>query len=156
MTTTVWFDVVDRLIDVFTDTLTNVTVLDHTGITDDPGDYLMVGIDDPDSDSPSSGEFQQEWTSVPGRHRSEDGTVTCAAMTWNGDSNLRVARADAKAMLAAIENNLRTDPNLGAAVPGLMWTSFGTRGKPTQILGETGAVVIVSFDIAYKARIGAP
>jgi hypothetical protein len=152
MTTSVVFDLVDALVSRLT-SLLEVNVFDGYGITDDPGDYLMVGVEDPDSDRATSAEAKQEWAGLGARMRYEEGTITCIAMSWNGDGDLAAARAAAKATTVAVENHLRDDPNLGGTVAGLNWTGYGTRTELIQLQATDGACVMCVFDIAFKARI---
>lgn len=152
MATSVVFDLVDALVSQLGAVL-SVNVFDGYGITDDPGDYLMVGVDDPDSDRATSSEGRQDWAGLGAKARNEEGTVTCIAMSWNGDSDLKAARAAAKATTAAVENHLRSDPNLGGTVPGLQWTGYGTRTELIQLQAEDGAYVMCVFDVAFTARI---
>lgn len=152
MATSVVFDLIGALVDRLASEL-EVNVFDGYGITDDPGDYLMVGVEDPDSDRATSAEARQEWAGLGARARDEEGTVTCIAMSWNGDADLSAARAAAKATTVAVENHLRSDPNLGGTVPGLLWTGYGTRTQLIQLQATDGACVICVFDVAFKARI---
>jgi hypothetical protein len=151
-TTSVVFDLVGVLVTRFESAL-SVNVFDGYGLTDDPGDYLMVGVEDPDSDRATSSEAKQEWAGLGARTRYEEGTVTCIAMSWNGDGDLSAARAACKATTAAVEANLRSDPNLGAVVPGLTWTGYGTRTELIQLQATDGACVMCVFDVAFKARL---
>ena len=64
-----------------------------------------------------------------------------------------MARAAVKTITAGVEDHLRADPNLGASVPGLLWTGFGTRHVVKQAEGDTGAAVLVFFQIDFRARI---
>lgn len=152
MTTSAVFDLIDALVERFTSAL-EVNVLDGYGLTDDPGDFLMVGVEDPDSDRATSAESKQEWHGVGNRARLEEGTVTCIAMSWNGDADLSAARAAAKATTAAVEDHLRSDPNLGGTVPGLTWTGYGTRTELIQLQATDGACVMCVFEVAFKARL---
>ena len=152
MTTSVVFDLIDVLVSRFTDAL-SVNVLDGYGLTDDPGDFLMVGVEDPDSDRAVSAEAKQEWAGLGAKTRYEEGTVTCIALSWNGDADLKAARAACKATTAAVENNLRADPNLGGVVPGLNWTGYGVRTELIQLQASDGACVMCVFDVAFKARL---
>lgn len=154
MTTSVVFDLIDVLVSRFTAAL-SVNVLDGYGLTDDPGDFLMVGVEDPDSDRAVSAEAKQEWAGLGNRTRYEEGTVTCIAMSWNGDADLAAARAACKATTAAVENNLRSDPNLGGVVAGLTWTGYGVRTELIQLQASDGACVMCVFDVAFKARLTA-
>lgn len=151
--TSVAFDLIDALVSTFQAALPDLNVFDGYGLTEDPGDFLMVGVEDPDSDRSTSAEGRQEWAGLGARARYEEGTVTCIAMSWNGDADLAAARAACKATTAAVENVLRSDPNLAATVPGLTWTGYGTRTELIQLQATDGACVICVFDVAFKARI---
>lgn len=153
MATSIVFDLIDTLVSRFTTALSDTNVFDGYGITDDPDDYLMVGVEDPDSDRATSAEGKQVWAGLGARSRDEEGTVTCIAMSWNGDADLSAARAACKAITVAVEDHLRADPNLGGDVPGLLWTGYGTRTELIQLQATDGACVMCVFDIAFKARI---
>lgn len=156
MGTSVVFPLIDALVDHFREALPNVSVYDGFGLSDDAFDFLMVGVEDPNGSEPTSADVQQEWAGLGANSRYEAGTVTCAALVWNGnpgDEGQREARAKASSIVAAVENDLRDDPNLGGVVPGLMWVGFGTRLRLVQDQTESGPMALVVFDIAFKAKI---
>ena len=156
MATTVVFDLLDTLNDRLTTALAGTAnVIDGTGNTADTGNFIMIGVDDPDVEGfTESVEAQQEWVGVgASRVRYEEGTVSCCAMSWNGDGSLRAARAAVKVIIAAVENHLRSDPNLGGTVAGLNWAEFGKRHATKQGENDAGAGVIHFFQIDFKARI---
>lgn len=157
MATTVVFALVDALVEQLRIELPGVQVYDGFGLSGDPGDFLMVGVEDPDAQaSATAAESEQTWAGLGAKARDETGSVTCAALSWNGnagDDGQQEARAGAKAITDAIENHLRADPNLGGTVPGLMWTGFGTRFRLVQDQTDTGAMALAVFEIAFKARI---
>jgi hypothetical protein len=70
MATSVVFDLVGALVTQLGAAL-SVNVHDGYGLTDDPGDYLMVGVEDPDGDRATSAEGRQDWA----------GTATPACLT---------------------------------------------------------------------------
>lgn len=156
MGTSVVFGLIDELVTHFRDALADVMVSDGFGLSADARDFLMVGVEDPNGSEATSADVQQEWAGLGANARYEAGTVTCAALAWRGnpgDEGQGEARAAAAAIVAAVENNLREDPNLGSAVPGLMWVGFGTRIRLVQDQTEAGPMALVVFDIAYKAKI---
>lgn len=156
MATSVVFDLIDRLVVVIRTALPAANVYDGYGETDDPGDFIMVGVSDPDEERAApSASGRQSWVGIGARSRDEVGTVTCVAGSWNGNPDgLAQARAAVKVSLAAIENALRTDPDLGGTVAGLMWTGFGDGELAVeQLQASDGTSVICRFDIAFKARI---
>jgi len=156
MATSITFDLVDRLYDVFKggglpDT---VRVVDGDVVSGDAGTYLAVGWEDPDSDRSTSSTGQQTWNGLGAKSRRESGSVTCLVLSWNGNSNgLKQARTAVKEVTDAVENLLRADPSLGGAVPGLLWTSYGTRTDLKQWLSEEGSVATCTFEIAFEAKI---
>lgn len=148
-------DLITQLVAQCDAALSTVQVYDGVGISEDPGDFLMIGVDDPDSDGlAASGQARQ----TPGplgtnRPRDEIGTVTCAALSWNGDSDPAAARTALKATTTAVENLLRSSPNLGGTVTGLLWTGFGEQARLIQAQDTHGAMALLIFDIAFRARI---
>lgn len=153
MATSVIFDLVDELVTRFDAALATVKVIDGDTVDGEYGDFLMVGWDDPDNDRAVAGEGQQSWAGLGHAARDEAGTITCLALSWRGDNDINAVRAAVKATTVAVEDLLRSDPNLSGAVPGLQWTGYGTRTELKQWLADTGAVATCTFDIAYKARI---
>lgn len=156
MATSAVFGLIDTLVEHFRDVLSDVSVYDGFGISEDASDYLMVGVEDPNGSEPTSADVQQEWAGLGAKARYEAGTVTCAALAFRGnpgDEGQGEARAAARDIVAAVEDDLRADPNLGGVVPGLMWVGFGTRLRIVQDQGESGPWALVVFDIAFKAKI---
>lgn len=156
MATSVVFALIDTLVEHFREALAEVNVYDGFGISEDASDFLMIGVEDPNGSEPTSADVTQEWAGLGAKTRYEGGTVTCAALAWRGnpgDAGQAEARASAAAIVSAVENDLREDPNLGGVVPGLMWTGFGTRLRLVQDQTESGPMALVIFDIAFKARI---
>lgn len=143
---------IDALVSTFTSELTGLRVSDGMGVTDDPGDYLMVGVEDPDVDGfSSSAEVSQEWANANYTGRDETGDIKCAAMSWNGDGDITAARTAVYASLGLVETVLRQDPSLD--LPDLLWTGFGGSLQLNQIQDENGAVAMVLFSIHFRARI---
>jgi hypothetical protein len=153
VSTSVVFDLIGTLVTQLGAEL-EANVYDAFGeVTEDPGDYLVIGFEDPNDDQATSAEGQQEWAGLGARARNEEGTVTCFALSWNGDADMSAARTAVKAITDAVESHLRADPNLGGDVPGLLWTGYGTRTRVIQIPATDGACVMCVFDVAFKARI---
>lgn len=149
-------DLIDALFTKATDALEGVTVYDGFGVTNDPGDFLMIGVEDPDSqDAAYSAETEQDWAEVGANlgsaERDETGTLTCAALSWNGDANQKQARDAAYAITSKLEDLLRADPTLG--LTSLLWTSFGTSSQLSQAQDSQGALALLVFRIYFRARI---
>lgn len=154
MGTSVVFDLIPALVTAFTAGLPNtIHVIDGDTVTGDAGTFLMVGWEDPDNDRATSATGKQDWAGLGARARDEEGTITCLVIAWNGDSDFAAARAALRAATDGVEGLLRADPNLDGAVPGLMWTGYGTNTQLRQWLSDQGAVATCTFDVAFKARI---
>lgn len=129
-----------------------VNAYDGVHVTDDPADYLMVGVDDPMSgDGVASASSRQRWAHANHTARDEVGEVTCAAYSWNGTGDQKVARDAAYSMVEALATAVRADPDLGLST--LLWTDFGTQMDLSQDQGDWGASALVVFTIGFQARI---
>lgn len=150
------YALIDALVAQARTALPNVTVHDGFGISDDPGDFLMIGVDDPDTpNATTSASMRQE----PGplgtnRPRDETGEITCVALSWNGDADPSAARAGCKAITDGMETLVRAvggSPSLG--VSGVLWLGYGTTVDLLQDQSEAGAQALVIFKIAFRSRI---
>lgn len=152
MPTSVVPSLIDALIATATSALSDVNVYDGYGVTADPGDFLMVGIEDPDTDGAGfSADSRQEWANANHTARDEEGDITCVALSWNGDGEAKAARDKAYAITAQLEDALRVNPSLGVA--SLLWTGFGSTSQLTQLQGTGGASALLTFRIHFRARI---
>lgn len=147
-------DIIDALFAAATAALPNVTVSDGTGVTDQVGDFLMIGVDDPDQQGASSSAESDQSAATLGttRPRDETGTVTCAALSSNGDGDQKRARDAAFAMAAAVATICRTDPSLALAYTSLV-TDYGTGQRLMQNQYEDGVEAILVFSVRFRARI---
>lgn len=132
-----------------------VDVRDGYGVTDDPSDFLMVGIEEPTI--PAAG-FAGSSDQVPGpfgtsRPRDENGAVWLAAYSWNGNNDQKAARDAAYSYMAAVEDILRADPNLGIASGGNFVAQMGDTQRLTQNQDSNGADALLIFNVAFFARI---
>lgn len=146
-------DVITALVAAAKAALSTVTVYDGFGVSEDPGDFLMVGVDDPDRpDAAFAGSSRQGWATTGAQGaRDEEGDITCAALSWNGNGDQQSARTAAFATCAAVETLLRTNPTLG--VSSLLWTSYGTDTQLSQSQDNNGALALVVFRVAFRARL---
>lgn len=158
MTTSRVPDLIDALYTRATAALvanTAVQVLDGYGTDENPGDCLMIGVEDPASlETAFSGSSSQ----TPGpfstnRKRDENGSVTCAAYSWNGNADQKQARDAAYSYVAAVENLLRSDPNLGIASGGDFVAQMGDTQRFSQNQTADGADALVVFNVMFFARI---
>lgn len=122
-------------------------------------EILWVGHD-PMNPSGVAAEAVQSWPveGDAGRTKDEDGTVTCTARHWSGDTTIKVHRDATAAIVAAVELLLRGLPQLGG--PGdmsmgglLLWSSVNADMQWYQRQLPNGAQVTCVFRIVYKARL---
>lgn len=155
MTTSIIPSLIDALVTQADAALTTVNVSDGLLVSDDPGDYLMIGVDDPDGPSPANtAEATQDWGPMrpSPSSRNEQGTITCAALSWNGDGDAKAARDAAFTTAGAVSTLLRNDPTLGLS-PTLLWARFGSTLELSQTQDDDGASALVVFRVAFHARI---
>jgi hypothetical protein len=143
---------VDALVAAAVAAVPAAKVYDGFGVSDDPGDFLMIGVDDPDGARPAqSASTQQEWAYIGATDRWETGDVTCAALSWNGDGNQKAARDAAYETAEALASALRANPSLGLS--NVEWTGYGTRSDLTQTQDDSGALALLVFQVNFKALI---
>ena len=143
---------IDAMVSAFVTALPGVKVYDGYGASDDPGDFLMVGVEDPDLEGFAfSADVRQDWANANYTSRSEEGDIVCAALSWNGDGNQKAARDAVYATQAGVETALRNNPSLGLA--NVLWTSFGTQAQLSQAQSHEGAVALLIFRIFFRAQI---
>lgn len=152
MATSALPQVIDALVSLSGAAMGSTKVRDGLGVIGDPGDYLMVGVEDPDIEGAAfSADVNQSRATMSGA-RDEQGTVTCCALSWNGNADQKAARDAAFATVTAVENIVRTtSPTLGVSV--VLKTEFGDRLTVSQAQDESGASCMVIFSVAYLARL---
>lgn len=153
MGTSVVPELMRAMFETYTEELADYQVNVGTGLTEDPRDYVMIGVDDIDGvDWANAADAAQEFATVGQDHsRDETGTISCAALVRIGDTDMLAAIEELFKITAAIEEIHRTNYALG--VEGVMWTSFG--GNATTRLLETpdGSYALLVFQIGFRARI---
>lgn len=159
MATAIVFDLISALVDTCT-TATQalgVNVYDGQGATDDPGNFLMVGVGDPNSDEPAaSAQGNLEWAGLGHRTSKETGAISCCALAWSGGSGnaaQKAVRQTVRDMASAVEVALRTDPNLGGVVPGLNWCRYAGDFNLEQLSASDGVACLFTFEIQYIASL---
>lgn len=158
MATTIAFDLVTALVATCRANVPEGTkVYDGPGVSGDPGNFLMVGVPDPDSNAPSeSASGTQEWSGIGAKATGEDGAVICCALAWSGetgDAAQQKVREAVRDIVKGVDLTLRADPNLGGAVPGLNWVRYGKNYRLTQLSADDGVAALFYFEVAYKARL---
>lgn len=136
--------------------LSGVTVCDGYGVTDTSADLLLIGVEDPDIEGAAfSADVTQQWATVgTGAAADETGSVTCAAVSWNGNSGnagQKAARDAVFAIAAAVSQLCKDSPSLGVAE--LLWTRFGSQLQLMQNQDEQGSIATLVFRINFHARV---
>ena len=147
--------VIDALVTLARTTLPDALVFDGIGVTNDPGDFLMIGVEDPDIEGAAfSADSKQEWANANYTARDEEGDITCVALAWvgeSGDEGQKAARDAAYAITAALEAALHPNPTLGLS--SVLWTSFGVSSQLSQAQGKGGSSALIVFRIHFRARL---
>jgi len=144
---------IDALVTAAVAALPNSVVRDGFTPTDDPGDYLMVGVSDPDDEGESEAAdvTQEQMAFGSTRPRKEEGVIHMSARSVNGAANQKAARDAVYAMQEALATTLRTTDNLG--VTGGLMLGNGSRLRLLQDQNDYGAVATLLYDIAFEAAI---
>lgn len=158
MPTAIVFDLATALVTTFRAAVPpSVNVYDGQGASDDPGFFLMVGVDDPDSDDEvDSAAGTLEWAGLGHKASKEAGEVSCCAVAWVGESGSsaqQAAREAVRDIMTAVEATLRADPNLGGLVPGLNWVRYAGEFSLRQRSDSQGVRAVFSFRISYIASL---
>lgn len=151
-TISIWPDIIDRLVVLFAEALPDRAVVDGDG--DEPTGMehlLFIGMGDPRRDDSDAGKFDQQWPNVTTQSRSEEGSVNCIALSYDGSKDQQAARNGCFETIGAVQRILRDDTRLGD-LDGLISTSF-TGGLPDQVQTSRGAACAVRFSVDYKARL---
>lgn len=146
-------DVIDALVTLSAAALPSVKVYDGFGLSDDVGDFLMVGVEDPETQGfTTSASAGQNWhdTGQDGK-RDDTGDVTCCALSWNGNGNQKTARDAAFAIVAGVEGLVRENSTLG--LDDLLWAEIGQQIELHQAQDDAGAAAWVIFRVQYQALI---
>lgn len=116
--------------------------------------WLCIGWsgDDGGDESATS---SQSTASLGGYQRDEAGTIACLVEARSGDGSqdaIRTVRTEALAVVADVEDLLRTSPTVGLSQAWMRWAEVGGRTTLAQDMAE-GARIRVAFEINYRARI---
>lgn len=142
----------DALVSTLTAALPTRTVFDGPGVTDDAvTDYVMVGVADPDADTPDDAvETTVEWAGLGANSRYEHITVRCVAVSWTGDVDVKGVRDRAYASFAAAEQTLTADPSLGDVA---RFGGLASDHSLRQNVDADGSVAWVLFALQFTARL---
>lgn len=152
---------IDYLVSAFTVAATigqapvPVAVYDGPAASDDTAQLqLFVGLDNPGVEQDNSGQVagsgQITWAGIGPRARYEEFVVPCAAVAWNGDSDVRAARLQVLGIVNAVDALIVPgDVDLGGNVLFVQSLSYELR----QDSYDDGAVAWALLGIACKARL---
>ena len=118
---------------------------------------LWIGADPAQLPNPTA-DAVQAWPVLDfARTKDEDGTITCAAQHWSGDTTVKAHRDGAAAIVAGMELLLRGNPAQGgpgdASMGGLaLWSGVDALTWYQRQVAN-GALCLVTFTIVYKARL---
>ena len=124
--------------------LTGITIFDGQPTTDDDPDFIAIGFGDDISPAVSG---KQEPAALGNLRRSETYDINCEVSSWLGDSVTKTVRDRAFTNLAAIENVIRNDGTLAAAVT---FGDFGGNIQVLQVQTNQGAVCSIRFTLSVK------
>lgn len=131
------------------------TVYDGVGNADIAGDYLMIGVDDPDGpDWARSASVTRDFETVGGgayNDIDEEGDIACVALSWNGSTDQKSVRDAVYAIAEALAGVCRTNPTLG--IDRLLWALYGGRSDLLQVQNENGVLARLEFQIHFRALI---
>jgi len=153
MATSVVPTLIGALFTQATAALPTTLVFYGSGVTDDPGDYLMVGISDPDNteDFVDSADAEGTWAGLGNHARDQKGNIWCVAESTNGNADQKAAVDAAYAIVAAVDTLVRNSPTLGILAGG--WAIHGSSERLSMSQDHHGARARVAFQIAFQARL---
>lgn len=145
--------VIDALVTQATSALPSVFVIDGPGMDfGSEGDYLLVGVDDPDrQDAQDAAQASQTWPYAGNLTRDERGSMMCVAYSWRGDTDQKTVRDAVYATAGAVQNFMAADPSLGLSY--LKETEFGADQRFSQDLADGGVAAKLTFQVAWHALL---
>lgn len=133
-----------------TTTLAGLDVVDGPQVDSSPvNDRLFVGFNGDTPDEYNEGATALQSRMAFQRVKQEDGQVTCSVVSRSGDTDVPGVRTRAYGFLAAAEDALRADPQLG----GLVMDSFVSDHRYSPVQTQQGAKVRVVFTVTYKGQL---
>lgn len=141
--------VIDALFSTLKSAVPTAQVYDGPWTARPNKDFITVGWV-PDSEVEPTGE--QDWAGLGAKQRNERLDIPGYVGSFRGPIALATRRQQAVALLAAVENALRSDPRLGGAVPEPGWAaieSYSLRQRRT----EKGPAVGIEFHVTVKTRV---
>lgn len=136
--------------------LAGVVVFDGPRVTDNDlvnPDRLYIGAS---ADDDPAAEGDQDFAHLGARARDETFAIACTAEAWSGDTDMKVRRDRALALLAEVENLLRpTDANPRAYTisESVLYAHIAGGMRLVQRQTGNGAIASITFHVTCRARI---
>lgn len=109
--------------------------------------FLFIGAD-PNSDT--SADSQQDFNAAGAVSMDEQITIHCTAFVWSGDEKIKSLRDELFAIMATVDQTIRSDPSLGDAV---LYARFAGVDQLSQRQTEDGSDVTATFTVACRAYL---
>ncbi|GAA4358422.1 hypothetical protein [Angustibacter luteus] len=134
--------------------LESVTVTDGAVPSENPGNYLFIGVTDADAgDEATTGQSDQSWVHISGTRR-EVGEITCVALAWNGNNDLKQARDEALGMYQAVQRIVRPGRRpFDLGINEVAWVDCGGNTQLLTVQDEAGALAKFIFTVGYQADL---
>lgn len=112
------------------------------------GSSIAIGHNGTEDGDLEAGTIRNSYDQLGAKRMFEDGSINCALWAYNGDTSIAQCRVLAYDILSKVDTFIRLDPSFSGAClyAGLEYSN------PTYRQTNAGAVVIVNFTIAYRAR----
>ena len=129
--------------------LTDVRIFDGIEIDETyPGNAICVGHDGSEDGDLQAMSARNSYDQLGAKKMFEDGVINCSLWAWDGTTDLTARRVRAYAILSAVDTVIRLDPSFSSAC------LYSGLENHSAVYRQTnaGAVVIINFTIAYRAR----
>jgi hypothetical protein len=129
--------------------LSGVRIFDGPEIDETyPGDAIAVGHDGSEDGDLQANIVRNSYDQLGAKKMFEDGVINCSLWAWDGTADLTSRRVRAYAILSAVDTVIRLDPSFSGACLYSGLENHSANYRQT----NAGAVVIINFTIAYRAR----
>lgn len=147
--TSVTPDLIKALRDAATAALPDVTVTNGLSREWNTGDYLMVGVDDPDGLKAQASDSSHEQQT--NNDRDQDGRLTCVALSTNGHADQDDAMDAVYSIMGTVDMMLRSGAVTVAGVK--FWQLDISDESYSQNIPDLGTSALLVFRIHFVARI---
>ena len=153
MTTAAFPGLIDAMVATFSAatelTSLQVRTFDGPEIDDSyPNSILAIGHDGSEDGDVQAASLRNSYDQVGAKRMFEDGSINCMLAAFNGDTKISTCRTLAYQIMSAVDTVIRKDPSFSGAC---LYAGLEIH-NPIYRQTNAGAVVIVNFTIAYRAR----